>query len=118
MLELQKHSKTFSALFLGICLLGCVSHTVRTVDLTPPAQSTLEISESLLLDIGVAVFDPNVPDSFEKLEESNIQTEIRRAESNYMPFLKEPVVVNLVTNTRFRTRNQKACGKPPEQRIY
>ncbi|GIS97559.1 MAG: hypothetical protein CM1200mP24_08430 [Gammaproteobacteria bacterium] len=40
MLELQKHSKTFSALFLGICLLGCVSHTVRTVDLTPPAQST------------------------------------------------------------------------------
>jgi hypothetical protein len=95
MLELQKHSKTFSALFLGICLLGCVSHTVRTVDLTPPAQSTLEISESLLLDIGVAVFDPNVPDSFEKLEESNIQTEIRRAESNYMPFFFK----NLIQST-------------------
>ena len=96
MLELQKHSKTFSALFLGICLLGCVSHTVRTVDLIPPALSTLEISESLLLDIGVAVFDPNVPDSFEKLEESNIQTEIRRAESNYMPFFFKNLIGKLV----------------------
>lgn len=82
-------------LCLAFCLLGCVSHTVRTVDLTPPSQSTLDISESLLLDIGVAVFDPNVPESFEKLEEANIQTEIRRAESNYMPFFFK----NLIQST-------------------
>lgn len=54
-----------------------------------------DIPEDLLLDVGIAVFDPNVPDSYDEQEKLNIQPEIRRAESNYMPYFFK----NLIQST-------------------
>ena len=72
---------------LLLLLTGCVTQTVRTVDLTPPRQSSGTLSEEELLDVGVALFDPNVPDDYDAQIERIIQPEIRLAEARYMPFV-------------------------------
>ena len=72
---------------LLLLLTGCVTQTVRTVDLTPPRQSSGNLSEEELLDVGVALFDPNVPEDYDAQIEQIIQPEIRLAEARYMPFV-------------------------------
>ena len=76
-------------------LYGCVTQTVRTVDMAPPETLRVPPSEELLLDVGISVFDPNVPESFDEQNELNIQPEIRRAESNYMAYIAK----NLLQST-------------------
>lgn len=85
-------------LYAGLLLLalsGCVTQEVRIVDMTPPEQFTGVQSESELLDIGVAVFDPNVPEDYDEQIEALIQPDIRRAEANYMAFFAK----NLLQST-------------------
>jgi len=84
--------------WLGVVVLalgGCVSKEVRTVDMTPPQQSATITDERLLLDVGVAVFDPNVPESYDEQVETLIQPEIRRAEASYFPYFAK----NLLQST-------------------
>ena len=76
---------------LAVALLGCASHTVRVVDLTAPQQFA-ELDEELLLDVGVAVFDANVPDAYDEQVERNITREVRRAEANYMAFVAKDML--------------------------
>ncbi len=75
---------------LGFALLAplaaCVTETVRVVDMTPPQQASRAIPEEMLLDVGVAVFDANVPEGYDEQVERNVQPEVRRAEANYMAF--------------------------------
>lgn len=73
---------------------GCGSHTVRIVDTTPP-QQLLALTEDQLLDVGVAVFDANVPDAFDDRVARNITEEVRRAEANYMAYFAK----NLLQST-------------------
>ena len=54
-------------------LYGCVTQTVRTVDMAPPETLRVPPSEELLLDVGISVFDPNVPESFDEQNELNMQ---------------------------------------------
>lgn len=74
-----------------LALVGCASHTVRVVDMTAPAQLA-EVDEALLLDVGVAVFDSNVPDAYDEQIEQNITSEVRRAEANYMAFVTKDLL--------------------------
>ncbi len=76
-------------------LSGCVNKEVRSVDMTPPTQSTQILSEDLLLDVGIAIFDPNVPEDYDEQIDKLIQPEVRRAEANYMPY----VAKNLMQST-------------------
>ena len=78
--------RRFLALLLCLGATGCVSQTVRVVDMTPPEQFGRVQAEHELLDIGVAVFDPNVPEGYDEQVEQLILPDIRRAESNYMPY--------------------------------
>ena len=72
---------------------GCASHTVRVVDMTPPRQhAEIAADESQLLDVGVAVFDSNVPDSYRDELALNIMPEVRRAEANYMAFFAKDLL--------------------------
>ena len=76
-----------SAGFALAILLGCMSTTtIRYVDMSPPTTSTEPIDEVELLDVGVAVFDANVPEDFDARVELNISPEIREAEANYLAF--------------------------------
>ena len=81
---------------VALCCLtvGCSSHTVRVVDTTPP-QQLHAVAEHELLDVGVAVFDANVPDAFDDRVARNITEEVRRAEANYMAYFAK----NLLQST-------------------
>ena len=81
-----RHLTHYAPFLLGAVLAGCVSETVRVVDMTPPEQLAWDVPEELLLDVGIAVFDANVPDEYDEQISLNIQPEVRRAEGNYMAF--------------------------------
>ncbi len=70
----------------GLLLGGCVSQTIRSVDMTPPQQAVSTVPEHLLLDVGVAIFDPNVPEDYDEQIERNIAPDVRRAEGNYIAY--------------------------------
>lgn len=76
-------------------LAGCVSQEVRTVDMTPPEVMDVVQSEDELLDIGIAIFDPNVPESYDEQVAQLIQPDVRRAEANYIPYFAK----NLLQST-------------------
>ena len=51
-------------------------------------QAQSEIPEELLLDVGIQLFDPGLPnDEYERymLEEEGIYADVRKAEARYMP---------------------------------
>ena len=73
-------------LLVVYALSGCVTETVRIVDMTPPKQAENAIVEDQLLDVGVAIFDANVPDDYDTRIDELIMPEVRRAESQYFPF--------------------------------
>ncbi len=73
-------------LTVAITLTACVSQTVRTVDMTAPSQPSTDIPEALLLDVGVALFDPGIPEDPEKREQKVIIPDVREAEANFIPF--------------------------------
>ena len=86
-----------SAFTLGsaLALAGCVSESVRTVDMTPPKQFSGVQDEALLLDVGVAVLDPNIPETFDEQVEQLVNPDIRRAEAQFMPYFAK----NLLQST-------------------
>ncbi|PCI76583.1 MAG: hypothetical protein COB20_10275 [SAR86 cluster bacterium] len=71
---------------LALLLAACNTHTVKTTSYTPIVQDSQNVPEDLLLDVGVAVFDPGI-DEIDKRDEETTNHEIRVAESRYAPFL-------------------------------
>lgn len=76
---------------LGLILLAgfasaCATHTIKTTSYTPIIQDTQNIREDLLLDVGIALFDPGI-DEIKRSEEETVNHEIRIAESRYAPYL-------------------------------
>ncbi|MCZ0943537.1 MAG: hypothetical protein OXJ53_10805 [Gammaproteobacteria bacterium] len=80
---------------LALALAACVSESVRTVDMTPPKQFSGVQDEALLLDVGVAVLDPNIPETFDEQVEQLVNPDIRRAEAQFMPYFAK----NLLQST-------------------
>lgn len=76
-------------------LAGCVSQEVRTVDMTPPERLERPLPEEQLLDVGVAVFDANVPEEYDERIEQLVQPDIRNAEAHYLPYFTK----NLLQST-------------------
>ena len=91
---MRKGTALGGAVALCCLTVGCSSHTVRVVDTTPP-QQLHAVAEHELLDVGVAVFDANVPDAFDDRVARNITEEVRRAEANYMAYFAK----NLLQST-------------------
>jgi len=50
-------------------------------------KATVEIPQDELLDVGIRLFDPNIPADEKKQEEQRVYPEVRKAESRYMPVL-------------------------------
>lgn len=67
-----------------LSMLGCSTVIVRRVDMQPPKQASEPIPEDQLLDVGVVVFDPNIPEDYDDIIEANITPEVRRAEANWI----------------------------------
>ena len=76
-------------------LAGCVTETVRAIDLRPPDQFEGVQGEADLLDIGVLPLDANVPEDYDERIEQIISPDIRAAESWYVAYLTK----NLLQST-------------------
>lgn len=74
---------TLAAAALG--LTGCVVHETRPLPQVQAVQASTEIPAEQLLDVGVKLFDPNVPEDEKVLEREHIFPEVRKAEARYIP---------------------------------
>ncbi|MEZ5531249.1 MAG: hypothetical protein R3E69_02615 [Steroidobacteraceae bacterium] len=76
---------------LACALAACVTSETRPMPKVNPVQATTQIPEAELLDVGVHVFDTNIPaaikDDEEALAKKRIYPEVRSAEAGYLPGL-------------------------------
>lgn len=64
---------------------GCTVSEVIHAEVTPLEVASLQVSESLLLDVGVLNFDAGVPENNDS-EKTRIYPEVRMAEARYLPY--------------------------------
>ena len=71
MAHVQFSPPRLTPVVLSVFLLaGCTTQTVKKVNAVKMEQAEEQLSQAQLLDVGIAVFDPGVPDSLEAREES------------------------------------------------
>jgi len=75
------------ALLLAVIAVshGCTVSEVITADTTELDVASLDISESLLLDVGIVNFDAGIPKK-NNIDKSGIYPEVRMAEARYLPY--------------------------------
>ena len=77
----------FATALAGILLGGCVVNEQRPMQRIAAEKATTEVAEDELLDVGVRLFDPNVPEDVAEQEKKRVYPEVRNAESRYIPVL-------------------------------
>ena len=80
--------RTLALLVLSVAALGtagCVTHETRPQQRVKAIQAATEIPQSQLLDVGVRLFEENIPKDEKKLEEEHIFPEVRKAEARFLP---------------------------------
>lgn len=80
-----------AALLFLLLLPACVSQTIKTTAVPPLERPAEALPEALLLDVGIAVFDPGLDDYDEKQQ---IYPEVRKAEARFMPRLLAEAMQN------------------------
>ena len=80
-------TRKFSLLLLisALVSMGCTVSEVITAESTDLDVASLDISENLLLDVGIMNFDAGVP-AKNNSEKSGIYPEVRMAEARYIPY--------------------------------
>ena len=69
-----------------VSLTACVT-TIRTVDMSPAPSALAPPPGNVALNVGVAIFDKNVPKNYEAAQAQGISSEVRAAEANYFPYV-------------------------------
>jgi hypothetical protein len=78
--------RIFGLLLIACAVSACATHTVKSTTYTPVIQDSQNLPEELLLDVGIAIFDPGI-DEIKRSEEDTTNDQIRVAEARYAPFL-------------------------------
>ncbi len=65
-------------------LAGCMVSEIRPEEYTPAVQAQSDVPEDQLLDVGIAVFDPGLPERGDDPEEG-IFRNVREAEARFVP---------------------------------
>lgn len=73
------------ALLAALLMTGCVTHETRPQQRVKAVQASTEVPREQLLDVGVRLFDENLPKDEKKLEQEHIFPEVRKAEARYFP---------------------------------
>jgi hypothetical protein len=73
------------SLLAALALTGCMTHETRPLPKINAIQAASEIPQAQLLDVGVRLFEENVPADEKQLEKQNIYPEVRKAEARYFP---------------------------------
>ncbi len=82
------------ALLACSLLTACVSEKVRVVNDTLAIHAEEAIPESLLLDVGIGIFDPGIPEDESSWEKQRVYPAVRRAESRYIPYTLKGTMQN------------------------
>jgi hypothetical protein len=77
----------FATALAAQLLAGCVVQDQRPMQRITAERATAEVAGDELLDVGVRLFDPNVPASEQDQEKRRVFPEVRKAESRYIPVL-------------------------------
>lgn len=77
--------KTPLLLMLTLACTGCTVSEVITAEKTPLKVASLDISEDMLLDVGIMNFDAGIPENNDA-DESGVYPEVREAEARYLPY--------------------------------
>lgn len=72
-------------LLASLACTGCTVQEVVTAEKTELEVASLNVSEHLLLDVGIVNFDPGMPKNNDP-DETGVYAEIREAESRYLPY--------------------------------
>ena len=75
----------FAAVTLGFASSGCTVSEVVHAEQTRLDVASLQVSEALLLDVGILNFDPGIPEGNDP-NETRIYPEVREAEARYLPY--------------------------------
>jgi hypothetical protein len=81
-------NRTLALLVLSTAALssaGCVTHETRPQTRVKAIQAATEIPQAQLLDVGVRLFEENIPEDEKVMEEQHIFPEVRKAEARYLP---------------------------------
>lgn len=76
-----------SAALAAFVLAGCVTQEQRPIPPVVAKKATAEIPQDELLDVGVRLFDANIPADEKEQEKRGVYPDVRKAESRYMPML-------------------------------
>ncbi len=83
MLHLSKIKPAFSLLTLLLLVtVSCTSSKTIKYENVPIQRAQIELTEEQLLDVGILIFDPNLPEE----DQEFIFPEIRKAEARYIPY--------------------------------
>src|SRR6185436_6803931 len=78
-----------AALTAAVSLAGCVTSEVKPVPKIVARQAVVHIPDAELLDVGIRVFDPGIPENIQDNEEAlakkRIYPDLRKAEARYFP---------------------------------
>ncbi|HEY0681572.1 MAG TPA: hypothetical protein VGD45_04525 [Steroidobacter sp.] len=80
--------RTLALIVMTVAALGatgCVTHETRPQQRIKAIQAATEIPESQLLDVGVRLFEENLPKDEKVMEEEHIFPEVRKAEARFLP---------------------------------
>ena len=80
----MRNMQAWVALTFVVCS-GCTVQEVITGEHTKLDVASLDVSENLLLDIGIVNFDPGVPAKNDP-DKSGVYEEVRLAEARYLPY--------------------------------
>ena len=70
-----------------LVLSGCVVQQQRPITRLYAEKATAEVPADELLDVGVRLFDPNIPENEAEREKKRVFPDVRHAESRYIPTL-------------------------------
>ena len=79
------------ALSLAVLLSACVNKSIKSTSVPGIQSASAAVSEELLLDVGIAVFDPGLDDYD---EDDRVYPEVRKAEARYMPRILSEAMQN------------------------
>jgi hypothetical protein len=78
--------QAFVAACAALLCAGCVSYEVRDANATPVIAAQQDIPAEQLLDVGVAVLDPGIPEDEAEQEELGIFPDVRKTEARFIAY--------------------------------
>jgi hypothetical protein len=88
-MTMNRSIRTFAsgcaALAALLALSGCMTHETRPLPRINAIQASSETPPEQLLDVGVHLFDENLPKDEKKMEQEHIFADVRKAEARFQP---------------------------------